>query len=134
MALIQGARLRSIGPVAEVQGHGRTGFGGAYASNTLLAVGAAGHVGAGRGSDGVGCMWEDVAHANACAIALRGLVNEEVGESGVSAGGINSGSCKQQSLGVPELHDGSRDVFDGAFGFGDGAWRWLDQRVVKGVE
>lgn len=120
MALVQRAGLRSIGPVAEVQGQGRTGFGRAYASNALLAVDTASHVGAGRGSDGIGCMWEDVAHTNACAIALRGLVNEEVGESGVSAGGINSGSCKQQSLRVPKLHDGSRDVFDGAFG--DGAW------------
>lgn len=54
VALVQRARLRSVRPVAEIHGHGRTGFGWAYASNALLAVDAAGHVGAGRGSDGGG--------------------------------------------------------------------------------
>lgn len=64
-------------------------------------------------------MLEVVAHTDACAIALRGLVNEEVGESGVSAGGMDSGSCKQQSLGVRELHDdGPREVFDEVSGEG----------------
>ena len=115
MTFVHGAWLRSIRPVTEIESHGRAGFSRAYASNTLFAVDAARHILAGWGSDRVGCFWDDVTHTNALAIALWGLVNEEVGEGGVSAGSVDSGSRKQQSPGFPELHGASSDVFESAF-------------------
>lgn len=110
MALVKRTRLRSIGPVTEVEGQLGARVGRADACNALVSIDTTSHILAGDGSDGKGGLRNVIAHANAGAIALRRSVNKEIGEGGMSGYGTKDGPCHQQRVGFQELHDASNRI------------------------
>lgn len=84
MALVDSTWLRSIRPNAIVEGDLRASICGTDTGHSFVAIDATCHIISGNAVDRIRGLAIVIAHANASSVALRGVIDVEVSESGMT--------------------------------------------------